>query len=205
MKFYNSIGPNPRLVRMFMLEKGIEIPTVEVDLVTGENRRAPYTDLNPSGQTPCLELDDGSILAETIAICEYLEDKNPTPPVIGATPEERARTRMWTRRIEFKVNNPLADGFRFGEGLPLFKDRMRTIPQASDDLKALAQDGLAWIDEQIAGRDFIAGDNFSLADITLYSFLEFGATVGQPVDPELANVGAWLKRVAGRPSAEGSQ
>lgn len=203
MKFYNSLGPNPRLVRMFAAEKGIELPeTVEVDLVGGENRRPPYTDRNPAGQVPCLELDDGSTLAETIAICEYLEELHPEKPLIGSTPEQRAMTRMWTRRVESKVTGPLADGFRFAEGLPLFKDRIRTIPEAAGGLKAVARDGLAWFDEQLASRDFIAGDRITLADIVLFAFLDFGAGVGQPLDPSLKNVGAWFERMRSRPSAE---
>jgi glutathione S-transferase len=206
MKFFNSIGPNPRLVRMFAAEKGIELPeTVEVDLMGGENRRAPFTDRNPAGQLPALELDDGTTIAETIAICEYLEELHPAKPMIGATPEERASTRMWTRRVEFKVNNPLADGFRFAEGLPLFKDRIRVIPEAADGLKAAAREGMAWFDAQLAGREFIAGDHLTLADISLFAFLDFGATVGQPVDPGLANLNAWLKRVRSRPSVAASQ
>ncbi len=203
MKFFNSIGPNPRLVRMFAAEKGIELPeTVEVDLMGGENRRPPYLDRNPAGQVPCLELDDGSTLAETVTICEYLEELHPEKPLIGSTPEERAMTRMWTRRVESKVNAPLADGFRFAEGLPLFKDRIRVLPEAAEGLKAIAQDGLAWFDGQLAGRDFIAGDRFSLADIVLFAFLDFGASVGQTVDPSLKNLDGWLERVRSRPSSE---
>ena len=204
MKFYNSLGPNPRLVRIFMLEKGIGIPTVEIDIMGGENRKGPFTETNPSGQLPCLELDDGTNLAETIAICEYLEELHPQPALVGATPERRATTRMWIRRIEFKVNNPLADGFRYSAGLDMFKDRIRTIPQAADDLVALAREGLEWLDSQIAGRDFIAGDEFSLADITLYAFLDFAPGVGQPLDPALKNIGAWFERVGLRSSAEDS-
>ena len=188
---------------MFAAEKGIELPeTVEVDLMGGENRKPPYTDRNPAGQVPCLELDDGSTLAETVAICEYLEELHPEKPLIGATPEERAMTRMWTRRVESKVNSPLADGFRFAEGLPLFKDRIRTLPEAAPGLKEIAQDGLKWFDEQLEGKDFIAGDRITLADIVLFAFLDFGASVGQPLDPALKNVGAWFERVKSRPSAE---
>ena len=204
MKLYNSLGPNPRLVRMFLLEKGVDVPCEEVDIMAGENRRAPYTDKNPGGQMPSLEFDDGSVLAETVAICEYLEEKHPEPALIGSTPEERAETRMWTRRVEQRIVFPLTDGFRYGEGLAMFKDRMRTIPQAADDLKALAQEGLAWLDGLIAGRDYIAGDRLSLADIVLYAFLDFGAGVGQSPDPALKNLAAWLERVGARASAEAS-
>jgi glutathione S-transferase len=204
LKFYDSLGPNPRLVRMFMLEKGLTIPAEQVDIMAGANRRPPYTDKNPSGQMPALELDNGLVLAETVAICEYLEDKNPNPALIGRTPEEKAETRMWTRRVELKITNPLTDGFRYGEGIAMFKDRMRTIPQAAADLKALAQDGLAWLDGQLAGKQWICGNRFTLADIVLYAIADFGAGVGQKLNPQHKNVTAWFERVGKRPSAEAS-
>jgi len=204
VKFYNSLGPNPRLVRMFMLEKGVDIPTTEVDLMAGENRQTAYLEVNPAGQMPSLTLDDGNNIAETIVICECLEEAHPTPALIGSTASERAETRMWTRRIEFKINNPLTDAFRYAEGLPMFKDRIRTIPEAADGLKAMAREGLEWLDGQLAGRKFVCGDRFSLADITLYAFLDFAPGVGQPIDPALKNVAGVLERIASRPSAEGS-
>ena len=204
MKFYDSLGPNPRLVRMFMLEKGITIPAEQVDIMAGANRRPPYTDKNPAGQMPALELDNGLILGETVAICEYLEDKNPNPPLIGRTPEEKAETRMWTRRIEQKITGPLADGFRFAEGLAMFKDRMRTLPEAAAGLKAIAQDGSAWLDGQLGSKQWICGSRFTLADIVLYNLLDFGAGVGQARNPEHKNLSAWFERVAKRPSAEAS-
>lgn len=204
MKFYNSLGPNPRLVRMFMLEKGIEIPCEEIDIMAGENRRAPYTDINPAGQMPCLVLDNGQVVSETVAICEYLEDTHPSPPLIGSTAAEKAETRMWIRRVEFNVTENLFNGFRFAEGLAMFKDRMRTIPHAADDLKALAQEKLGWLDGLLAGREFLAGNRFTLADIILYNAIDFGAGVGQPRDPSLKNVNDWFERVGARKSAEAS-
>ncbi len=204
MKFYNSLGPNPRLVRMFMAEKGIEIPTEEVDLMAGDNRRPPYTERNPTGQMPALELDDGSVIAETVPICEYLEDTQPEPALIGATPQERAESRMWTRRIELNITEPLANGFRYAEGLNLFKDRVHVIPQAADDLKAIARENLEKLDGWLESCDYLAGDRFTLSDIVLYCFLDFAPGVGQPVDPALKQVAAWFERVAARPSAEAS-
>ncbi len=190
MKFYTSVGPNPRVVKLFMAEKGIEIPEVSVDLRGGENRRAPYNvDVNPAGQTPALELDDGSILCEVTAICEYLDERFPGTTLIGSTPEERATTRMWTRRVDLKICEPLTNGFRFAEGLPLFEPRLRCLPEAAAGLKATAQDGIKWLDGQIAGREFTAGDTLSLADIMLFAFLDFGASVGQPIDPAFTNIG----------------
>ena len=205
MKLYTGMGPNPRTVRIFMAEKGIEISLEQVDLLAGENRRPPYTEKNAAGQLPCLELDDGSHLAEITAICEYLEEIQPEPPLIGTTPEERAQARMWTRRIDLNILEPLANGFRFGEGLEIFKDRVHVIPQAADDLKAVAREKLEWLDGMIEGREFIVGDRFTLADVLLYAFLEFGATVGQPLDAKLDNLQGWYTRVASRPSIEASK
>ncbi|MGH8010783.1 MAG: glutathione S-transferase family protein, partial [Candidatus Binatia bacterium] len=148
MKLYNSLGPNPRCVRMFMAEKGIDIPEKnELDILGAENRKAPYTDKNPGGQIPALELDSGRILAETVAICEYLEDKHPTPALIGASPEEKAETRMWQRRVELNITENLYNGFRYAEGLQMFKDRMHCLPEAAAGLKTLAQKKLAWLDQ----------------------------------------------------------
>lgn len=203
MKFYDSIGPNPKLVRMFAAEKGFAFPEVEkVDLMGGANRKEPYLKLNPAGQLPALELDDGRVIAETVAICEYLEEIAPNPPLVGRDPAERAETRMWVRRVEWKITQPMADGFRFGEGLPLFKSRIRTLPDASAGLKEIARDGLAWLDSQMAGRDTVVPKRFTLADVVLFAFLEFGATVGQGLDPALATLGAWYERTKQRPSAK---
>jgi glutathione S-transferase len=200
MKFYNSIGPNPRVVRMFMSEKGIEIPQEQVDLMRGDNRKEPYLAKNVHGQMPALELDDGSTVCEITAICEYLEDTHPTPSLIGKTPAEKAETRMWTRRIDLNICEPLANGFRYSQGLPLFKDRMVTVPEAADGLKKIARDRLKWLDGQMAGREFVVGKRFTLADVLLYAFLDFGGTVGQPLDPENKHIAAWFARVKARPS-----
>jgi len=202
MKFYNSIGPNPRVVRMFMAEKGIKIPTEDVDLLKGDNRREPYLSKNAMGQMPALELDGGHCVTEITVICEYLEDIHPTPAVIGDTPEKKAECRKWVRRIDLNICEPMANGFRFSQGLPLFKDRILTVPEAADGLKRMAQDKLKWLDGEMAGKEFVCGKRFTLADILLYVFLDFGNTVGQPLNPEFANINAWFKRVAERPSAK---
>ena len=206
MKFYNSVGPNPRVVKMFMAEKALDIPRVEVNLIAGENRGDPYKAKNPSGQMPALELDDGVVLAEILPICEYLEETHPNPPLIGTNAEERAITRMWTRRIDLNICEPMANGFRFSNGLQLFQNRIRCIPEAADGLKATAREKLAWLDGLIAGRDYVAGDRFTLADILLYAFVDFGGgpMVGQPLDPANKNLAAWKERVAARPSAAAS-
>ena len=201
MKLYTSIGPNPHVVRMFMAEAGIELPEEKVDILKGVNREGEYLSKNPSGQSPCLELDDGSHIAEITAICEYLADRQGGSPLIGSTPEERGETRMWTRRVDLNICEPLASGFRYGEGLKMFRSRMRCLPEASDGLKAIAQDKIAWLDGQMDGKEFICGDRISLADILLYCFLAFGKTVGQHIAPENRNVTAWFERMKARPTS----
>lgn len=204
MKLHNGIGPNPRVVRIFLAEKGLEVPLVQVDLMGGENRREPYLSKNPSGQIPCLELDDGSFLAEITAICEYLEEKKPAPALIGSTPEERAATRMWVRRLDLNIIEPMANGFRYAEGLAIFKDRIHVIPHAADDLKQIAREKLAWLDGQLRGP-WIVGERFTLADILLFAFLEFGAQVGQKLDDKLLRLADWYGRVAARESVAKSK
>ena len=203
MKLYDSIGPNPRVVKMFMAEKGLEIERIAVDLRAGENRRGPYLAVNPAGQTPALALDSGAVVTEVTAICEYLEEITPHPPLIGANAEERANTRMWTRRVDLKVCEPLANGFRFAEGLAMFEPRMLCVPEAAPGLKAMAQDGVAWLEANMVGP-WIAGGRFTLADILLFAFLDFGGVVGQPLDPKFARIGDWFARVKARPSAAAS-
>ncbi|MGH6993562.1 MAG: glutathione S-transferase family protein [Caulobacteraceae bacterium] len=204
MKLHTSIGPNPRVVKMFIAEKGLDIPRAQVDLMAGENRKEPYLSKNPSGTSPTLETDEGLMLAEITAICEYLEELHPSPALIGETPMQRAETRMWTRRIDLGVVEPMANGFRFSEGLALFKDRIRCLPEAAEGLKAMARDKLAWLDKQMAGRPFVVGDRFTLADIVLFSFLDFGAQVGQKLDPANTHLSAWFDRVKERPSVAAS-
>jgi glutathione S-transferase len=203
MKLYNSVGPNPHVVRMFAAEKGISLETVQVDLMGGENRRPPYNEsINVAGQLPALELEDGQKVCEITTICEFLEEKHPEPSLIGKTPEERAETRMWTRRIDLGVCEPMANGFRAAEGRRLFENRMKLVsPEASGDLKAIARDKIVWLNGQLDGNQFVCGDRFSLADILLFCFLAFGAQVGQPIPDEAGWVKAWFERVKARPSA----
>jgi glutathione S-transferase len=201
MKLLNSLGPNPRMVRMFMAEKGISIPFESVDLLAGENRQDGYLRKNPAGQIPSLELDDGTVLSETVTICEYLEELHPTPALIGSNARERAETRMWVRRVELNVTEYMYNGFRFAEGLPLFEKRTRCLPEAASGLKEKAKDGLAWVDKHMAGKQFLCGGRLTLADLILYCCLDFCGSVGQPTDGSLKNLTAWFNRMDARPSA----
>jgi glutathione S-transferase len=203
MQFYDSVGPNPRAVRMFMAERGVTgIPKETVDIRAGANRQPEFLAKNPSGQCPALALDNGTILAEITAICEYLDEIGPAgSTLIGKTPEERAEARMWTRRIDLNIAEPLANGFRFSDGLKMFQNRVHCIPQAADDLKAITQEKLTWLDGLMAGKTFVCGDRLTLADILLFAFLDFGATAKQPLNGNNKNIAAWYARMKERPSA----
>ncbi|MDP3460364.1 MAG: glutathione S-transferase family protein [Hyphomonas sp.] len=202
MKLINSVGPNPHVVRMFMAERGISLPLEDIDILKGQNREAGYLKTNPAGQSPTLVLDDGTVITEILAICEYLDETQPGDSLIGKTAEERAQTRRWTRWCDLNIVEPLTNGFRYSEGLPLFESRFRCLPEAAAGLKAKAQDGLAFLDAQLATRPFVAGEKFTLADVLLFCFLTFGGAVGQPLNPELKNVGRWYAAAAARPSAK---
>jgi glutathione S-transferase len=204
MKLYQSIGPNPRVVLMFLEEKGAVIDRAFVDIMKGENRQPDFVAKNPFGQVPLLEMDDGGYLSESTAICGYIEEKFPTPALIGSTAEERAVTNMLIRRLDYDVVGPMTTAFRGSEGLPMFQSRMRCLPEAADGLKACARDGLAAFDALLAGKTWLAGDRFTLADILLYCLTEFGKMVGQPLPEGLANLATWSERVAARPSAAAS-
>ena len=202
MKLYNSVGPNPQFVRSFMAERGITIEMEDVDIMSGVNREGGYLAVNPAGQLPALLMDDGSLLTEITAICEYLDETQPGPSLIGDTPEERAQTRRWTRWVDLNVADPLTTAFRAAEGLPMFKDRMRCFPEAADGLKAAVQDKLAWLDQQMDGKTYLTGDKFTMADLLLSTFLAFGGMVGQPLNPDFKNLTAWHERCQARESAK---
>lgn len=204
MLLRQSVGPNPRVVTMFIAEKGIEVPRAWVDIMRGENREPGYLALNPAGHTPLLETDGGAQICETVAICEYLEELHPAPVLIGASPEARAQTRMTVRQIDQNVVVPMTIGFRGAEGYPLFKDRMLCVPDAAEGTKAMGRDALVKLDQSLEGREWIAGDRFTLADILLFCFVEFGFQVGQPLDSALTRLADWRERVAARPSAAAS-
>ena len=215
MKLYNSIGPNPHAVRMFAAEKGVDLELVAVDLRGGENRQGAHLSRNPWGQTPSSMAmmrigRDGRKRLAGVPFGDFLDAYGQSPglvrklyePVlIGATPEARAVTRMWTRRVDLNICEPLTNAFRFSDGLPIFKDRVRTIPEAAPGLKATVQEQLAKLEGEVAGRDYIAGDRLTLADILLFAFLAFGAQVGQTLSPDNATLATWYARMAARPSA----
>ncbi|MEI6484973.1 MAG: glutathione S-transferase family protein [Sphingomonadales bacterium] len=201
MKLYDSIGPNPHMVRMFAAEKGLELPKITVDIRKGDNRSGDYITKVPAGGTPALELADGKTVSEITVICEYLEELHPAPALIGSTPEQRAETRRWTRIIDLGYCEPMANGFRAVEGRPMFEPRFPLVSVAAGaELKAIAAKKLLWLDALMTG-DFVCGSRFTLADILLFAFVQFGAQVGQPLPDGAAWLPAWRDRVAARPSA----
>jgi glutathione S-transferase len=204
MRFYDSFGMNPRIVRFFMLEKRIEMDRQHVDIFAMENRREAYLSRNPSGQTPLLDLDDGTPLAETGAICEYLEEKYPEPALIGTTPEERAATRMWWRRVEINACLPMLYGFYFGEGIEIFRERTHCIPEASEGMKERGRRAMRWLDGLVADGSWLAGERFTVADICLYCYIDALRGIGQPIPEGCARLAAWFTRVGLRPAAGAS-
>lgn len=205
MKLYDWFGMNPRTVRFFLEEKGQQIEKVAVDTFAGENRKAPHLLRNPAGQVPVLELDSGQFVSESWAICEYLEERFPNPPLIGSTPEQRANTRLWWRRSELHVCLPAVEGFFYAEGLEIFSSRIRCIPVAAKDLKMKAQEGMRWLDTNMPAGGWLAGEVFSVADICLFCYLDLLRGAGQGLPNDTPRLSAWFDRVAARPAAHWSE
>lgn len=205
MLVHDATSPAPRCLRMFMLEKGLSLPAITVDVFSGENRQTRFLAINPAGQTPALQCDDGSVIAEAVAIAEYLEELHPLPSLIGTTPLERAQTRQWWRRIELNVTEFVHNAYHYAEGLARFENRIPVVPEAADGLKHVAQDRLRWIDAMFGSGPYLCGARFSAADIWLYVWLDFANSVAQPFDRRLPRIGPWFNLVAARPAAAQSR
>lgn len=204
MKLYQSVGPNPRVVLMYLAETGFAVDRLFIDIMNGENRREPFVALSPIGHTPLLEMASGQPIAESLAICEYLDEHNGHSDIIGRTAEDRAVTRMFARIVDQQIVVPMTMGFRGAEGQALFASRLLCLPDAAADLKRQAAYGLGELDRLIGDGPWVAGDRFSLADILLFSFAEFGKAVGQPPADDLTNLAEWHARVSARASAAAS-
>ncbi len=202
MKLYNGrFAPNARRVRIFLAEKGLSVPMVDIDLAKMEQRSPSYTALNPFQRVPTLELDDGTVIAESIAICRYLEELNPAPPLFGANALERAMVEMWQRRLELSLLFPVAQAFRHTH--PAMKD-MET-PQVApwaEASKGHAIQAMAVFDEALRGREFIASDRFTVADITGLVALDFAKPARIAIPEQFANLTRWRDALAARPSAQ---
>lgn len=202
MLIYDAHSPAPRCLRMFLLEKRLQLPAVTIDVMTGESRQSTYLAINPTGQTPALRLDDGSILTEAVAIAEYLEERYPSPSLVGSSPEQRAQTRQWWRRVELNITEFIHNAYHYAEGLARFESRIPVVPEAADGMKRVAQDRLNWLDGMFGTGPYLCGERFTAADIWLYVWLDFGQSVNQPFDRNLPNINPWFERIAARPSAE---
>jgi len=201
MKLYDSkIAPNPRRVRIFLAEKGIEVPTVQVDIASGENRKPPYIEKNPLGGTPMLELDDGTCIAETVAICRYFEEIQPNPPLLGTDAKDRALVEMWQRRMELELFRHVTGCFQNTHDF--FKGRIEQVPAFGEVCRKAARARLAWLDGDLGGRPFIAGERYTIADITALCAIDFGRVVDIRIAPEQKNLLRWHESVSSRPSAK---
>jgi glutathione S-transferase len=201
MKIYESRNaPNPRRVRMFLAEKNLQVPYEEVDIVKAVNRGDDFRRKNPLGTVPVLELDDGTCIAESVAICRYFEELHPQPPLFGADAKQRALVEMWNRRIEFNLLQPIADTFR--QRHDFFKGRIRQLPEYSEVQRLNAEDGLAWLDRELGAHRFVAGDQFSIADITAVVAIDFGRVSKIAIKPDQTNLARWHAEVSARPSAK---
>lgn len=201
MKLYDStMAPNPRRVRIFLAEKGVKIPVVQVDIAKAENREPPFLALNPMGGVPILELDDGTVIAESVAICRYFEATNPEPPLMGLDAKDRALVEMWNRRMEFEIFAAITQTFRNTHDF--FKGRIPQVAEYGEVCRQHATKRLGWLDEVLGHSEYVAGDRYTIADITALCGIDFGRVSGIRIQPEQKNLARWHESVSARPSAK---
>lgn len=207
MKLYDMrVAPNPRRVRIFLAEKGIEVPTVEINIRAGDNLKPEFLAINPRGVLPTLQLEDGTVIDESTAICRYFEELRPDPPLMGRTALEKAMVECWNRRVEFDAGQPVVDAFR--NSYPPYAERAvpgragtQAIPALVERGKARLEDFFPAIERRLGESRYVAGDHFSLADITLLCITDFARMIKLPVPEGLENFGRWHAEVSARPSA----
>jgi len=202
MKIYETkTAPNPRRVRMFMEEKGIldKAEFVQIDLLKGENLTPEYAARNPMKKVPVMELDDGTCIAETMAICRYFEESYPERPLLGTSPLQKAHIEQWIRWIEFYFFVPTGMCFQHSTGY--FKDRMNPIKEWGEECRATIEKFFHFLDKELADRDYICGDEFTAADINAFTTIDFNKVNSIRIKPEQANLQAWYERIKARPSA----
>ena len=201
MKLYDlPPSPNARRVRIFIAEKGLDIPVVPVNMMTGENQSEEYLAKNPLGKMPLLELDDGTCIAESAAICRYLEEMNPEPPLLGRDAVDRALVDMWHRRMEFELLIPMITIFvHTGE---MWKDRVTQIPELVEVTTKNVQASMEWLNQELEGKEFIAGEDYTVADIAAQCAFVMGkAALGIRIPEGLNELNDWWARVSARPTA----
>lgn len=202
MKLYDSkMAPNPRRVRIFLAEKGISLPTEQVDMMKMEHRTPEYTALNPLQRMPVLVLDDGTAIAESVAICRYFEVLQPEPPLFGVGAKEIALTEMWNRRAEINFFANVAAVFRHLH--PAMKElEVPQVPAYAEASRPRVYSFLDLLDKELASREFVAGDRFSMADITTLVSVDFMKPGRLAMPDNLANVKRWHAAVSARPSSK---
>lgn len=198
--FDGGRAPNPRRVRIFLAEKGIEVPLVPVDMGAMEHRGAEVASRNPMRRLPVLELDDGTVITESIAICRYFEELHPEPPLFGTGAVGKALVEMWQRRVELNLFFPVAQAFRHTH--PAMKEwEVPQVPEWGEVNRPKALEFLEFLDGELASRAFVAGEAFSVADITGLVAMDFMKPARITLPDNLANVGRWRNELAARPSA----
>jgi glutathione S-transferase len=203
MKLYGAPkpAPNPRRVRMFLAEKGIDLAETPVDLMQREHKSAAYRRKNSLGQVPTLELDDGTTISETVAICRYFEELHPEPSLFGRTAVEKAQVDMWVRRIEFQLMQPVGNFWRHAH--PRTAALINQYKDFGESNRAAYSNAQIWLDGELAdGRAFIAGGMISMADICALSTVDFAHWIGLDLDNEHTHLRGWHERMKARPSAE---
>jgi glutathione S-transferase len=200
MKVYDFVGaPNPKKLRVYLKEKGLDIPTEQVSIVTGDNRKPEFLKKNPMGGLPVLELDDGSCLSESLAIMEYLEELHPEPSLIGKTPRERARVRELERIAEMGILS--AVGTYFQNTHPFMAGRLKQSRDTAENAATRLASNLKVLDAAIGRNPFVAGTKPTIADCTLFAALEFAQFCEAPIDKGCTNVARWYEDFKKRPSA----
>lgn len=192
-------APNPRRVRIFLAEKGIDLPETPVDMRKREHKSAEYRAKNSLGQIPTLELDDGTAISETVAICRYFEETNPEPPLFGRSAIEKAQVDMWIRRVEFTVMTPV--GMYWRHAHPYTAALLTQYKDFGESNAETYKGAQKWLNRELEGREFLVGDTVTMADICLLSTLDFAEWIGLPVEDEFENLKAWRARMKARPSA----
>ena len=201
MKLYNhSMAPNPRRVRIFAAEKGIELALEEVDILAGKSRTPDFLAKNSSGGVPVLELDDGSCLSESVAICRYLEGLQPEPNLLGRDRREQVEIERWNRRMELELF--AAIGRTVQNISPIFQGRFKQFPEYGETQRSVVHQRLERMDRELGGHPFVAGDRFTIADITALVAIDIGDRLADiKIAPELAHLTRWYAAVSSRPSA----
>jgi glutathione S-transferase len=200
MKIYDyKLAPNPRRVRIYLAEKGISVPFEEVDIMKGVNRQPEYMRKNPLGGIPLLELDDGRFIAESVAICRYFEELHPQPALFGSGAFERATVEMWNRRMELALFVPV--GMVWAHLHELTRMRIKQIPELGEQQRKVVEERYRWLNRELGGSPFLAGDKYSIADISALCAIDFAAFNKLPIQPDQKNLARWHQAVSSRPSA----